>query len=69
MNDEEIRELVAKFGFVGDQADLAFRLCQDVERKTRQEFFSFIQHANNAAVSREISARQLDKLIWDFSKE
>ena len=69
MNDDEIKKMVSDYGFTGEQAELAFRLASEVERETRHSYFRLIQNANNAASSREITARELDKFVWDKSRE
>ena len=69
MSNEEIKNLVRDYGFTGEQAEMAFRLASEVERETRHSYFRLIQNANNAASSREITARELDKFVWDKSQE
>jgi hypothetical protein len=64
VTDEEIKEMIAIYGLdAQDYATLA--LCKEIERVVRHEFYSIIQHANNAAVGRSVTARDLDKLIWN----
>jgi hypothetical protein len=65
VSDQEVKELIAAYGFTGSDADKAYRLCQEVERTTRQAYFALMQNANNAACSRSITARDLDRLVWD----
>ena len=65
MSDEEIQNLVQAYGFTGEQAERAMSLCREVERTTRQGYFALIQCVNNAAVSRDVTSRELDKLLWD----
>ncbi len=67
MTREEIKKLVDQYGFEGEFIDRARLLAEEVERQTRGEFFSLIQCANNAANSRDLTARELDKLVWDLS--
>lgn len=69
MDDEAIKKMVRDYGFDGIAADMAFRLASEVERETRHNYFRLIQNANNAASSREITARELDKFVWDKSRE
>lgn len=69
MTEDEIRKMVVEYGFNGATADVAFRLAMDVERETRHNYFRLIQNANNAASSKEITARDIDKLVWDKSLE
>ena len=70
MNDQEIKELIAMYQF-GDPSleQKIFWLAQEVERTTRQNYFSLIQRANNAATSREITPRELDQFVWDVSQK
>lgn len=65
MIDQEIQELAAAYGLEGR---LAIEFGRDVERKTRQEFFRTIQIANNAAESRTVTERDLERLIWNHSQ-
>jgi len=65
MSEEEIKELIAAYGFAGEEAVNAFRLYRDVERNTRHAYFALIQNANNAASSLSITARELNKFVWD----
>ncbi len=65
MNDEEIRAMVEAYGFTGEAADLAFSFGREVERTTRHGYFALMQSANNAAVSREVTRYELDKLVWE----
>ncbi|WP_417744810.1 hypothetical protein [Rosistilla oblonga] len=69
MNDDEIRQLVTDHGFTGEIATDALRLCREVERETRSQFFSIIQHANNAANARSITPRELDRFVWDAEEK
>lgn len=69
MDESAIKNMVIAYGFTGEQADLAFRLASEVERETRHSYFRLIQNANNAASSREITAAELDKFVWDKSQE
>jgi hypothetical protein len=69
MTDSEIRELISDARFDGQQAEVVFLLCRDVERRTRQEYFSLIQNANNAASSRSITARELNRFVWDTEQK
>lgn len=69
MDEDAIKKMVSAYGFKEEQADLAFRLASEVERETRHNYFRLIQNANNAASSREITARELDKFVWDKSRE
>ncbi len=66
MTDEQLKALVVAYGFSLDGSLLS--LVREVERETRQEFFRLIQNANNAASSREITANDIDKLVWDKSQ-
>lgn len=63
MNETELLELIKSYGFEDNQVVTA--LCREVERTTRHAYFSLIQNANNAASQVTITARQLDKFIWD----
>ena len=65
MNNDEIREMAEKHGFEGESLELAMRLAREVERETRHNYFRLIQNANNAASSRSITQRELDKFVWD----
>ncbi len=69
MNEEAIKKMVKDYGFAGLAADMAFQLASEVERETRHNYFRLMQNANNAASSREITARELDKFVWDKSQE
>lgn len=69
MDEEAIKKMVKDYGFEGIAADIAFRLASEVERETRHNYFRLMQNANNAASSREITARELDKFVWDKSRE
>jgi len=68
MTDEQIQELIAAYEFTGEDAVKVFRICREVASNTRHEFYSLIQHANNAAQSRTITARELDRCIWDTER-
>ena len=65
MDEERIVELVKAFGFTGNEADAALRLCHEIERETRQGYFRLIQVANDAASSVSINARELDLFVWN----
>ena len=65
MNDNEIREMAEHHGFVGESLEMAVRLAREVERETRHGYFRLIQNANNAASSRSVTARDLEKFVWD----
>lgn len=65
MNDEQIKRLVGEYGFTGEEFARAFLMAKDVERETRHGYFSLMERANNAASSRDITARELDKFVWD----
>ena len=69
MDEEAIKKMIKDYGFDGIAADMAFRLASEVERETRHNYFRLMQNANNAASSREITARELDKFVWDKSRE
>ena len=66
MNDDEIREMAEQHGFDGESLELALRLAREVERQTRHNYFRLIQMANNAASSRSITPRELEKFVWDI---
>lgn len=65
MSDDEIREMAVQHGFEGDLLELAIRFAREVERETRHNYYRLIQNANNAASSRSITPRELDKFVWD----
>ena len=68
MNDQEILELLDKLGFEGQQKDGAFFACKEVRRKVTQRYYSFMQHANNAAQDGTVSPRQLDRFFYGSTK-
>lgn len=69
MTDDELKALVTEYGFdaLGD-FDRAFHMAKEIERRTRQAYFRIIQVANNAASSRELTAGELDKFVFNRSK-
>lgn len=69
MNDEELKKLVMQWGYTGKDAETALRMCKEVERLTRQRYFSFIQRANNAAEMLALTPRELEKIVFDKTSE
>jgi len=67
MTDEELKELVVAWGFGGDMQDSAMRMAQDIRRQVKAKYFSFMQHANNAALDGTVTPRELDRFFWDAS--
>jgi len=64
VTDDQIKKKIEDYGL--DPNDRAIRmLCEDIEREARHGFYSIIQHANNAALARSVTARELDMLIWN----
>ncbi len=68
MTDEEIKAWVAEWGFNGEEAERATRLCQEVKRRVTHHYFAFMQHANNAACEGKVSARELDIFLFNAAK-
>jgi hypothetical protein len=66
MTHEQIKTIVDEWGF-GDHQDreLITKMCQEVERLTRQEFFRFMNKANQMAESNAMTTRELEKVDWD----
>ncbi len=62
---EAIEKRAAEFGFEGEQLKMAVRLAEDCVRDAKQDFYSLIQFANNAALQESITPRQLDLFIYD----
>lgn len=70
MNDDELKKVVFAWGFEGKDFETALRMAREVERLTRQRYFSFIQEANNAAESLALTRQELSKIVFDkTSKE
>ena len=65
MTNNEIDELIEHYGLDGEAGKIAQRLCQDVVRQTRYEYFRLIQEANNAASERVITQRDLSRFVWE----
>lgn len=65
MNDEELKKMVAEWGYTGSEFEKALRMCRDVERITRQRYFSFMNRANSVAESLAVTERELDLLAWN----
>ncbi len=66
MTREQIKVIVDEWGF-GDHADreLITKMAEEVERRTRQEFFRFINKANQMAESNAMTTRELEQVDWD----
>jgi hypothetical protein len=66
MTDKEIEELIAEYGFMLTREIVM--LCEEVERRTRNRYFSLMQNANNIANEREMTARELYNFAWNLSQ-
>ena len=70
MSEDEIRELAIAYGFHDrDDFRMIVALCQDVERKTREAFRSFMQNAIHVADSKVMTGRELDNIAWEKAKQ
>ena len=68
MDEARINQLVDSYGFAeSPQRELVVRICLEVERETRQDFYDLIQVANGIASRRVMTGRELD--IAAFKKE
>lgn len=65
MNDEEIKLLVAQYGLAGEAGDIAFRLSQEVERRTRHRYHAIIALVNTAADRKEVEPMPLDLFLFN----
>lgn len=68
MDEAEIVDTMTEYGLDSKQQHAMMKLCKEIVRQTRIEYFRFIQHANNSAMSNDLSACELDKLLWDRNK-
>lgn len=64
MSEDEMNKMIEAYGFTSRAAEDVMRICREVERDTRHEFFRFIQIANNAASTKTLTAKELDNLVW-----
>lgn len=69
MDQADIKKLVSDYGFSGETAEAICRLATEVERETRHRYFRLMQCVNNAASNREITVKDVDKLVWDKSHQ
>ena len=69
MTDEELKELVVAWGFGGDTEEMAVKMAQDIRRRVNARYFSFMQHANNAALDGTVTPRELDMYFWKVASD